>query len=316
MFIKYYNPNLHYAQNGFRYNNYTYFLKEKFGKRIQRISIDGGFTCPNRDGTKGTSGCIYCNNRSFSPFIKLKNHSIKSQVTAGFNYFHKLNATKFIAYFQSHTNTYASVTELRKKYYEAIKFPNVIGIAISTRPDCLNNETLELLKELNESTYLNVEIGIESVYDKSLNWMNRKHDYDTTVKAIEKLNELEIDVTGHIILGLPTETQNEMLEMTKYLNKLSLKFLKIHHLQIIKNTPLAKLYEDDPFKVFEYNDYIKFIANFISHLQPNIILQRVFSSSPMEYLIAPIWDRKTPEIIMDLQKFMRDNDLYQGKYYL
>ncbi len=316
MFIKYYNPNLHYAQNGFRYNNYTYFLKEKFGDRVQRISIDGGFTCPNRDGTKGTSGCIYCNNRSFSPFIKLKNHSIKSQVTAGFNYFHKLNATKFIAYFQSHTNTYAPVKKLREKYFDAINFQNIVGLAISTRPDCLSDKIFELLEELNKKTYLNVEIGIESVYDKSLKWMNRKHDYQTTVKAIEKLNELEIDVTGHIILGLPTETQNEMLGMAKELNKLPMKFLKIHHLQVIKNTPLATIHKNNPIKLFDYDEYLKILSNFISHLKSEIILQRVFSDSPIDLLIDPIWDKKSPEIIMDLQKFMRDNDLFQGKYYL
>ncbi|MEA3500332.1 MAG: TIGR01212 family radical SAM protein [Candidatus Marinimicrobia bacterium] len=314
MFIKYYNPNLHYAQNGFRYNNYTYFLKEKFGERTQRISIDGGFTCPNRDGTKGTSGCIYCNNRSFSPFTNLKDKSIKAQVRAGLNHFHKLNAKKFIAYFQSHTNTYAPVSELRNKYYEAINFPEVVGIAISTRPDCLSGEIFELLKELNKETYLNVEIGIESIYEKSLKWMNREHNYQTTVDTIEKLNKLEIDVTGHIILGLPTETQNDMLKMAKELNKLPLKFLKIHHLQVIKNTPLARIHKNKQLKLFSYNEYLEFVSKFISHLKQDIILQRIFADAPLELLIAPNWDKKSPEIIMDLQKYMRDNNLYQGKY--
>ncbi len=314
MFKKYYNPNLQYAKNGFRYNNYTYFLKEKFGERIQRILIDGGFTCPNRDGTKGKSGCIYCNNKSFSPFVNLSDNSIKSQIMAGFNYFNKLNAKKFIAYFQSHTNTYAPVPELKKKYYEAIKFPEVVGIAISTRPDCLDQDILELLKELNNITYLNVEIGIESILDKSLNWMNRKHDYQTTVEAIEKLADLGIDVTGHIILGLPTETQNEMLEMVKKLNELPLKFLKIHHLQVIKNTPLANIHKNKPIKLFDYNEYLEFVSKFISHLKQDIILQRIFADAPLELLIAPNWHKRSPEIIMDLQKLMRDNDLYQGKY--
>ena len=314
MFINYKNPDLKYAQNGFRYNNYTYFLKEKFGERVQKISIDGGFTCPNRNGSKGTGGCIYCNNESFSPFINLSDNSIKSQVESGIKYFNKLGAKKYIAYFQSHTNTYAPINELRKKYYDAIELPNIIGLSISTRPDCLNDKVIELLNELKEKTYLSVEIGIESVYDKSLEWMNRKHDYQTTVKAINKLSELEIDVTGHIILGLPTETKNEMLEMAKMLNRLPLKFLKIHHLQVIRNTPLAKLHKNKPIKLFAYIEYLEFLSKFISHLKQNIILQRVFSDSPINLLIAPNWYKKSPEIIMDLQKYMRDNDLYQGKY--
>ena len=181
-------------------------------------------------------------------------------------------------------------------------------------PDCLNDKVIELLNELKEKTYLSVEIGIESVYDKSLEWMNRKHDYQTTVKAINKLSELEIDVTGHIILGLPTETKNEMLEMAKMLNRLPLKFLKIHHLQVIRNTHLAKLHKNEPIKLFAYIEYLEFLSKFISHLKQNIILQRVFSDSPINLLIAPNWDKKSPEIIMDLQKYMRDNDLYQGKY--
>jgi len=314
MFIKYTNLSLKYAQNGFRYNNYTYFLREKFGERVQKISIDGGFTCPNRDGNKGVGGCIYCNNKSFSPFINSSDNSINSQVEAGIKYFNKLGAKKFIAYFQSHTNTYAPVKELRKKYFDAINFPNIVGLAISTRPDCLSDEIFELLKELKDKTYVNIEIGIESVYGKSLKWMNRKHDYQTTVRAIEKLNKIGVDVTGHIILGLPTETNKEMLEMAKELNKLPMKFLKIHHLQVIKDTPLAKIHKNKPIKLFNYNEYLKILSNFISHLKSEIILQRVFSDSPIDLLIDPIWDKKSPEIIMDLQKIMRDNDLFQGKY--
>lgn len=314
MYKNYTNPKLKYAQNGFRYNNYTYFLKEKFGERIQKISIDGGFTCPNRDGSKGSGGCVYCNNKSFSPFINSTDNSIKSQVESGITYFNKLGAKKFISYFQSHTNTYAPVKELRKKYYDSIDFKNIVGLSISTRPDCLGDEIIELLKELNNKTYLNVEIGIESIYDKSLEWMNRKHDYKTTISAIKKLSKIGIDVTGHIILGLPTETKNEMIEMAKAINELPIKFLKIHHLQIIKNTSLEKIHENNPIKTFGYTEYIKFLSKFISYLDNDIILQRVFADSPTKLLIVPLWNKKTPEIIMDLQKFMRENDLFQGKY--
>lgn len=307
---------LPYARRGFHYNNYKYYLDDRFGERVQRVSIEGGFTCPNRDGSKGFGGCIYCNSSSFSPPYSDRTISIKKQIEDGTRFLNgRFRADKFIAYFQNYTNTYAPLNTLEKMYRQALEHPKVIGLSVSTRPDCIDKNILSLLRDISSDYDVNLEFGIESLKDESLIWMNRCHDVASSLKALELTEKYGIDVTAHMILGLPTETKDEMMEMTKVLNELPLKFLKLHHLQVIKDTKLAIEYLKKPFPLFDYNEYVEFIANYIRLLSPEFILQRVITSSPDDCLIAPKWPHTTTAFIMELQKFMRENDMWQGDRY-
>ncbi|MBN2781046.1 MAG: TIGR01212 family radical SAM protein [Candidatus Marinimicrobia bacterium] len=308
---------LPYARRGFHYNNYKYYLEDRFGERVQRVSIEGGFTCPNRDGTRGKGGCIYCNSQSFSPPYADKLLPIEAQLSEGIRFLHgRFGANKFIAYFQNYTNTYAPVRKLELMYRKALEHPHVVGLAVSTRPDCVENDVLQLLKDISADYDVNLELGIESLKETSLKWMNRQHTVETTRSAIRRAAEFGLNVTGHLILGLPTETREEMLAMTEELNELPLKFLKLHHLQVISKTRLAALYHLKPFPLFEYRDYVEFTGEYITRLRPEIILQRVITSSPEDCLIAPVWEPTTTAFIMDLQKYMRDHNMYQGDRYL
>lgn len=304
---------LAYARRGFRYNNYKYYLDDKFGERVQRVSIEGGFTCPNRDGTLGHGGCIYCNSISFSPPYSDPELSILTQIEEGTRFLQgRFGAKKFIAYFQNRTNTYAPVNKLEKMYREALDHPKVVGLSVSTRPDCIDDKVLGLLKDISKDYDVNLELGLESLKDESLTWMNRCHDVKTNFKALDLAKKYELDVTAHLILGLPTETREDIVSMQQTLNALPVKFLKLHHLQVIKGTKLAVLYEKNPFKVFSYDEYIEFIADYIRSLNPEFILQRVISSSPEECLIAPTWPQTTTAFMMDLQRYMRENEIWQG----
>ncbi len=305
-----------YARRGFHYNNYKYYLDDRFGERVQRVSIEGGFTCPNRDGTKGSGGCIYCNSSSFSPPYSDRTFSISKQIEEGTRFLNgRYRADKFIAYFQNYTNTYAPLNKLEKMYREALEHPKVVGLSVSTRPDCIDENILSLLKDISLDHDVNLELGLESLKDESLSWMNRCHDVKTSLKALKLADKYDLDVTAHIILGLPTETKDEMLKMGKALNELPLKFLKLHHLQIIKDTKLAELFEKESFKVFEYSEYVEFVSEYIRLLKPKLILQRVITSSPDDCLIAPKWPHTTTAFIMELQKYMRENDIWQGDRY-
>ncbi|MDD3966818.1 MAG: TIGR01212 family radical SAM protein [Candidatus Neomarinimicrobiota bacterium] len=304
---------LPYARRGFHYNTYSCYLEDRFGERVQRVSLDGAFTCPNRDGTRGNGGCIYCNNLSFSPPYSAGKPGIPEQLEAGIRFLkERFGSQKFIAYFQSYSNTYAPLKKLEALYRQALDHPEIVGLAVSTRPDCLDNGVLEILKDINKDYDVNLEIGIESFSDTSLHWMNRCHDLACTLDALERAAIFGIDVSGHMILGLPTETRKQMLESAEKLNALPLKFLKLHHLQIIRDTPLAQHYAEKPFPLFTYEEYLAFVAEFIALLRPEFILQRVLSSSPDSCLIAPLWQHTTTAFVMDLQKYMRENKLYQG----
>ncbi|MBW6457671.1 MAG: TIGR01212 family radical SAM protein [FCB group bacterium] len=304
---------LPYARRGFHYNSYKYYLEDRFGERVQRISLQGGFTCPNRDGTLSKAGCIYCNESSFSPPYADKDLPLSEQFSEGIRFLkERFGAHKFIAYFQNYTNTYAAVNKLEALYREALSHPDVVGLAVSTRPDCISDDVLSLLSDISGEHDVNLEIGVESLYDRSLEWMNRCHTLKTTLDTLERIAKYSLDVTAHIILGLPTETHSEMMGMRSELNRLPIKFLKIHHLQVISGTQLARIYKKTPFALFSYREYLEFIAHYISGLRPELILQRVISSAPGDCLIAPKWGQTTTAFVMDLQKYMREHNLYQG----
>ncbi|MFA6618652.1 MAG: TIGR01212 family radical SAM protein [Candidatus Neomarinimicrobiota bacterium] len=308
--------NLAYARRGFRYNNYSYYLQDHFGERVQRVAIEGGFTCPNRDGTKGVGGCIYCNSESFSPPYSDSRFPISKQLEEGIKFLHgRFGANKFIAYFQNRTNTYAPLKKLESMYRQALEHPQVVGLSVSTRPDCVDDDVLSLLADINKDYDVNLELGLESLKDESLIWMNRCHSMDDSLKALKLAESYGIDVTAHIILGLPTETQEEMFEQLKEINNYPLKYLKLHHLQVIEKTHLAEIYKKEKFPLFSYWEYIEFISDYISRIDPSLILQRVHSSSPDECLVAPKWPHTTTAFMMDLQKHMREGEIWQGDNY-
>ncbi len=289
------------------------YLKEVFGKKVYKVNVDAGFTCPNRDGTLGRTGCIYCNNASFRPSSCAPSKPLKQQIEDGIEYLKaRYKAKAFLVYFQPYTNTYAPVEVLEKLYRRALSHPDVVGLAIGTRPDCVDNEKLELLKELNQTHMIIVEYGMQSMYEKTLQFVRRGHDYATFLKAVYDTHEMGILVGAHIIVGFPTETREESLAMADEINHHPIKFLKIHQLQVVKNTVLASSYSKEPFPVFEYEEYLDFVVDFIERLSPDIVIQRLFATAPEEILIAPKWNRSKQQILNDINKKFEERNAFQG----
>ncbi len=296
-----------------RYYSFGDYLKEIFGKKVYKVNVDAGFTCPNRDGTLGTTGCIYCNNESFRPSSCAPTKPLNEQIQDGIEYLkYKYKAKAFIVYFQPYTNTYAPVEKLEKLYTEALSNPEVVGLAIGTRPDCIDEEKLDLLESLSKKYLIIVEYGMQSMYEKSLKYIKRGHDYQTFIDAVYNTHSRGIAVGAHIIVGLPTETREESLSMADEINHHPIKFIKIHQLQIIKNTLLAKIYEKQPFKVFDYNEYLDFVVEFIERLSPEIVIQRLFATAPEDILIAPKWNRSKNQILNDINKRLEEKNACQG----
>jgi radical SAM protein (TIGR01212 family) len=296
-----------------RFNAFGPYLKKKFGTIVYKVNVDAGFTCPNRDGTLGVTGCIYCNNDSFRPSECKDEIPIREQIRNGVKYLSmRYNAKKFLVYFQPYTNTYAPVTELEEMFREALSVPSVIGLAIGTRPDCVDEEKIELLRELAKDHFILIEYGLQSIHDKSLQYILRGHDYRTFLDAVNMTKQKGIHIGAHIIVGLPTETRGEMLTMADELSHLSIGFLKIHQLQIVKGTPLGAQYLEKPFPTFGYDEYLDFLVDFIERLSPEIVLQRMFALSPDEILIAPQWGKTRQEILRDINERFVQRDAVQG----
>lgn len=288
-------------------------MKSKFGAIVYKVNVDAGFTCPNRDGTLGVTGCIYCNNDSFRPSRCNSKIPIKEQIRNGIRYLKmRYRAEKFLVYFQPFTNTYAPVSELDALYRDALTEPSVIGLAIGTRPDCIDIEKAELLENLAREHFVLVEYGLQSIYDKSLKYIMRGHDYQTFLDALNITKGRGIHIGAHIIVGFPTETKEEMLNMADEISNLDIGFLKVHQLQIIKDTILAEQYMREPFHTFQYNEYLDFIVDFVERLSPDIVLQRLFATAPDDILIAPKWGKTRQEIINDIEKRFIKRDAFQG----
>jgi hypothetical protein len=290
-------------------------MKKTFGEKISKVNIDAGFTCPNRDGTVGRGGCIYCNNDSFRPASCKPSMSVKEQVEGGISYLRRrYGSARFLAYFQPYTNTYAPVEELEKLYTQALSHPDVIGIAVGTRPDAVDAEKISLLEHLASKCFVLVEYGLQSVYDKSLQYINRGHDYRRFLDALEMTAGRGIHVGAHIIAGFPTETRAETLAMAEELAGLTaIEFLKIHQLQVVRHTALAAIFEAEPFPVFSYDEYLDFLVEFIQRLPGRIVLQRLFATAPDDILIAPRWDKSRHEITRDIQERFTTGGAWQGK---
>ena len=300
------------------YNEFTFLLKKYFPYKVQKISLNAGFTCPNRDGTKGLGGCTYCNNQTFNPEYCKTEKSVTRQLEEGKQFFaHKYPDMKYLAYFQAYTNTYAELEGLKRKYEEALSVDGVVGLVIGTRPDCMPDPLLHYLEELNKHSFLLVEYGIETTRDATLKRINRGHTYADTVEAVHRTAACGILTGGHIILGLPGESREEIIAQAAELSRLPLTTLKMHQLQLIRGTKMAREFELHPedFHLFSVDEYIDLVIDYVEHLRPDLILERFVSQSPKELLIAPDWGLKNYEFTARVQKRMKERGAYQGKAY-
>lgn len=302
----------------FLYNEFPHFLRRYFPYKVQKISLNAGFTCPNRDGTVGYGGCTYCNNQTFNPDYCRTEKSVSQQLEEGKLFFaHKYPEMKYLAYFQAYTNTYGELEELIRKYEEALQVPDVVGLVIGTRPDCMPPALLDYLEQLNRRTFLLVEYGIESTNDHTLHRINRGHTFRTAADAVCRTAERGILTGGHVILGLPGETHDDLVKQARDLSALPLTTLKMHQLQLIRGTRMAAEYALHPeeFHLFDVDEYIELIVDYVQHLRPGLVLERFVSQSPKELLIAPDWGLKNYEFNHRVQKRMKERAAYQGKLY-
>lgn len=302
-----------------RFNSYSSYFTREFGSRVQKISIDAGFSCPNRDGKISTGGCTFCRNDAFNPSYCHPEKSIRKQIEEGIEFHQRRyrRAKSYLAYFQAFSNTYKPLDELEKLYREALSVDGVIGLVIGTRPDCINVETLEMLKDLNATIIL--EYGVESVYDQTLTRVNRGHDFATAKKAIELTHKYGFHCGGHFIFGLPGETREMMLHTADIISELPLTTVKFHQLQIFKDTKMADEYLANPsdFHLFTLEDYIEFVIDFIERLNPNIVIERFAGEVPPRYLVSKPWlNLRYDQVLSLIEKRLEERNTYQGKKYL
>ncbi len=303
-----------------RYYPASVYYRRLFGERVQKLSLDAGFTCPNRDGTVGRGGCTYCNNDAFNPSYCRPEKPVSQQLTEGMA-FHKnryRRASRYLAYFQAYTNTYAPLKVLKEKYEEALSTEGVTGVIISTRPDCVDKEILDYLEELSHRVFVGLEYGIESCYDRTLVRVNRGHTFEVSIRAVKETAGRGLPVGAHLILGLPGESREEMLAEAEILSELPLDVLKLHQLQIIKHTAMANEYAGHPelFHLFTWEQYRDLVIDFLERLRPDIAVERLVSEVPPRFLAAPGFGRRRTDVLMqDILKRMEERDTWQGKEY-
>lgn len=300
------------------YRDFTSYLSESFPFKVQKISINAGFTCPNRDGTKGRGGCTYCNNKSFSPDYSARIKTVSVQLEEGIEFFaHKYSEMKYLAYFQSYTNTYESVDKLIDMYEEALAYPNVVGLVVSTRPDCMPKDLLDYFEKISAKHFVLIEYGVESTLNKTLERVNRQHTFEESQETIKNTAERGIAVGAHMILGLPGESRSEILSHATTLSALPLTTIKVHQLQIIKGTAMAKEYKLLPgsFHMFELDEYIDLCVDFSELLNPDFYIDRFASQSPKDMLIAPDWGVKNHELTQKIIKRFKERKTFQGRLY-
>lgn len=300
------------------YNEFGPWLKEKVGEKVQKISINAGFTCPNRDGRLGVGGCTYCNNQTFNPAYCRTKRTVAEQLEEGKNFFaRKYPEMKYLAYFQAYTNTYGELEEIKAKYEEALSVDGVVGLVIGTRPDCMPDELLDYLEALNRRCFLIVEYGIESTYDKTLLRINRGHEFQCTRDAVERTASRGIITGGHMILGLPGETPEEIRAQAATISSLPLDTLKLHQLQLIKGTRMAEEYETSPqdFHLYSADEYVDLVIDFVELLRPDIVLERFVSQSPSSLLAVPGWGLKNYEFVEKVRRRMKERKTWQGRLY-
>ena len=306
--------NFPYTIDNKRYHTLTYFYQHKFGCKIAKVSLNANFSCPNIDGTKSYGGCIFCSKSGSGDFAGDINDSLMMQFIKGKKMMqNKWPNAKFIAYFQARTNTYAPVQELKKKFEPVLTMPNVIGLSIATRPDAISDECLDYLENLNKRTYLMVELGLQTIHETTSKIINRCHTTKEFDDMVKKLRARHIPVIVHIINGLPYETKEMMLETVKHINQLDIQGIKIHMLHIVKDTPLANLYQKKPFHVLTKEEYIDIVIDELELLRPEIVIHRITGDPVKEDLITPTWLLKKFCVLNDIDKEMVKRNSYQGK---
>jgi len=301
-------------ENVERYKHLNKYLKEKFGERTLKICIDGGFTCPNRDGTKGTGGCIFCSEKGSGEHINSA-ENITKQVENYFKSYKAKRANKFIVYFQNFTNTYATLENLKKKYDSALIDDRIVGLSVATRPDCINEDIATLLSSYTDKYYVTVELGLQTSNNKTGKLINRGYLSSEFTKAVELLNKYNIDVVVHIMVGLPNETKEDLKTTIEFINKHKLQGLKIHSCYVVENTVLADMYRNKKYVSLSLDEYLENAAYILTHINPNIVIHRISGDAPKDLLVAPSWNSHKKWIMNGLDKLLREKDLWQGKYF-
>ena len=295
------------------YNSLSDFLKNKFGCKVFKVSLNAGFTCPNRDGAKGTGGCIYCKPETMMPLNYHNNLSIKEQLYQGIEYIQKRHkAEKFISYFQINTNTYAPVKELEKMYREGIGHPDVVGLAVSTRPDCVDDDILDLLAKLAKEKFLWLEMGLQSSHNKTLKLINRCHTVEDFTNAVKKTMNRDIPICTHVIIGLPGETKKDMLETARFLTDLGIWGIKLHHLHIHKGTELEEMYKKGEFNPLGLDEYARLLIDFLQEIPKEVIIHRLCGDTSRRFLAAPDWSVNKFAILDRIHRLMKERGAWQG----
>ena len=299
-----------------RYNSIDRYYKAKYGKKVAKISLNGNFTCPNKDGSKGFGGCIYCSESGSGDFSGDKTLDILSQFGQIKTIIdQKWPDSLYMPYLQANSNTYGTVEKLKSVYEPLTTLKDIVGISIATRADCFNEEIYAYLADLNKRVPLQIELGLQTIHDKTAKLINRKTEMSEFVYAIKRLREIGIEIVVHIINGLPYETKEEMLETIKFINTLDIQGVKIHSLLVLRNTALARLYEKEHFKILSLEEYVDITVSQIELLRPDIIIHRVGADSSLEDLIEPLWTRKKLVVMNEIDKLLRKKDSYQGISY-
>lgn len=302
--------------NNNRFYSLNSYLKKRFGKKVYKISLDGGFTCPNRDGKISTKGCLFCSERGSGEFTGTRSKSITEQIDEQLEFIkNKNNDEEVIAYFQNFTNTYGDVNYLRKIYYEALNHKKVIGIAIATRPDCLNEEILNLLSEINEKFFMWIELGLQTAKDNISDVINRGYKTEVYIRACEELYKRDIKFVTHMIVGLPYETKQDLFDTIDLINEVHSWGIKIHLLYILKNSRLEKYYNEHKFKVYEKNEYTDIIIELLERLNPEIVIHRLTGDAKKEDLFLPMWSTDKRSVLNEIQKKLKNHNTYQGRDY-
>ncbi|MHB1394451.1 MAG: TIGR01212 family radical SAM protein [Clostridia bacterium] len=301
--------------DGKRYHTLNHFLREKFGDKVFKISLDAGFTCPNRDGRVSAGGCVFCSSRGSGDFagtapdIVEQFHEVKSIMSK------KWKAGKYIAYFQAYTNTYAAVETLRERYYSILNLEDVVGIAVATRPDCLPMDVLDLLEEINSKTYLWVELGLQTMHEKTAKLINRGYGLDAYIASVKELKKRNIEVVTHEILGLPGESKQEMLQTVDFIANTGTQGIKLHLLHLLKDTRLVEIHQRGEFQLMSMEDYVEAIVDCIERIPESMVIHRITGDGPRDTLIGPKWSLKKFEVINAIEHLMMDRDTWQGKKY-
>lgn len=301
---------------GLPYFAANFHLRQRFGARVQKVSIDAGFTCPNVDGSVATGGCTFCDNRSFSPSRRLPRAGILGQIDQSLvrMQLRYRKCRDYLAYFQPATNTYAPVERLRRVYEEALSHPRIVGLVVGTRPDCVPDDVLDLLEELAARTYVAVEYGMQTMHNRSLDWMNRGHHHDAMIDAVERSRGRGFEIGAHIMLGLPGESHDDMLATAREVGRLELDAVKIHNLYCVKGTPLADQVASGEVRLLERAEYVNILVDFVELLPPTMIVDRISGDAPPDYFVGPSWCLDKPAVLLALREEMSCRDSWQGKH--